>query len=227
MKLTYLSHSAFLVETASHKILIDPFLTGNPLAKTKPEEIECDFILLTHGHSDHIGDAVPIAKRTGAPIITTPEVAVYCAAQGANVHPMGIGGAHQFPFGRVKFTIAHHSSSILENNPPIYLGNPAGILITAEGKTIYDAGDTGLFLDMKLIGELDKIDVALLPIGDNYTMGIDDAVRALEFVNSPLAIPTHYNTFDAIKADPHEFAQKVKAANREARVLSAGETIQL
>jgi L-ascorbate metabolism protein UlaG (beta-lactamase superfamily) len=222
MKLTYLSHSCFLIETATHRLLVDPFLTGNPLARVKPEEVECDFILVSHGHEDHLGDAVVIAKRTGATIISTFEVAMDCAGQGAKAHPMQIGGAWHFPFGRVKLTIAHHSSSSATENGFAYLGNPAGLLITTDGKTIYHAGDTGLFLDMKLIGELDRIDVALLPIGDNFTMGPEDAGRAVEFLNARLAIPMHFNTFDLIKVDPQRFAE---AAPGKVRVLAVGESL--
>ena len=227
MKLTYLSHSCFFVETSTHRLIIDPFLSGNPLAKTKPEEVECDFILLSHGHEDHLGDAVAIANRTGATIIGNYETATYCAKQGVTAHPMQLGGAWKFPFGRVKLTIAHHSSSVGTETGFNYMGNPAGIVISADGKTIYHAGDTGLFLDMKLIGELDRIDVALLPIGDNFTMGPEDAAMAAEFVNAPLSIPMHFNTFDIIKVDPQRFVSKVKAGGRDARVLAIGESIEI
>ena len=227
MKLTYLSHSCFSVETSTHRLIIDPFLSGNPLAQTKVEEVEADFVLLSHGHEDHLGDAVSIARRTGATIIANYETATYCARQGVNAHPMQLGGAWKFPFGRVKLTIAHHSSSVGTETGFIFLGNPAGILITAEGKTIYHAGDTALFLDMKLIGELDRIDVALLPIGDNFTMGPEDATRAAEFLNAPLSIPMHFNTFDLIKVDPERFLSKVKAGGREARVLAIGESVEI
>lgn len=228
MQLTYLGHSCFLVETSSHRILIDPFLTGNPLAKTKAEDVQCDFIILSHGHDDHVGDAVPIAKRTGATIISNFEVGMTCAKRGAaNIHPMNPGGAWQAPFGRVKLTIAHHSSASQTDDGFLYLGTPCGILITADGKTLYHAGDTALFLDMKLIGELDPIDAALLPIGDNFTMGIDDAVMAADFLKAKLAIPMHYNTFDLIKTDPHAFAKKAAAAHVHARIMEVGEKIAI
>jgi L-ascorbate metabolism protein UlaG (beta-lactamase superfamily) len=230
MKLTYLSHSCFLLEISSHRLLIDPFLTGNPLAKVSADEVECDYILLSHGHADHFGDTVAIAKRTGATVIANFETAEVCGAEGAKVHQMGIGGAWSFPFGRVKLTIAHHSSGLPngEGTGFHYMGNPTGILITAEGKTVYHAGDTGLFLDMKLIGELDKIDVAILPIGDNFTMGPEDAAHAVEFLNAKLAIPMHYNTFDLIKVDPQRFVNAVAARGTgTARVMEVGETIEL
>jgi L-ascorbate metabolism protein UlaG (beta-lactamase superfamily) len=229
MKLTYLSHSCFLVETSSHRLLIDPFLTGNPLAKVKAADVECDFILISHGHEDHMGDAVAIAQRTDATVIANFEVAMTCANRGVKkIHPMNPGGAWNFPFGRVKLTIAHHSSSnATADGGFLYLGNPCGILITADGKTLYHAGDTALFLDMKLIGELNKIDVAMLPIGDNFTMGIDDAALAVEFLKAKLAIPMHFNTFDLIKVDANAFAEKVKAGGAHAKVLAAGESIEI
>lgn len=228
MKITYLSHSCFLVETGTHRLIIDPFLTGNPLAKVKASEIECDFILVSHGHEDHLGDAVEISKRTGATIVANFEVAMTCASRGAkNVHPMNPGGGWNFPFGRVKLTVAHHSSSNQTPDGFLYLGNPCGILIFAEGKTVYHAGDTALFGDMRLIGELNKIDVAMLPIGDNFTMGADDAAIAAEFLRAGLSIPMHFNTFDLIKTDPHLFAKKVEANGQRAKVLGAGESVEV
>jgi L-ascorbate metabolism protein UlaG (beta-lactamase superfamily) len=227
MKLTYLSHSCFLLETSAHKLLFDPFLTGNPLAKVKADEVECDFILLTHGHEDHMADAVEISKRTGATIIANFELAMTCAARGAAaVHPMNPGGGRDFPFGRVKFTIAHHSSSNQAKEGFAYLGNPCGIVVKADGKTLYNAGDTALFLDMKLIGELDKIDVALLPIGDNFTMGPADAGMAAQFLQAALSVPMHFNTFDLIKVDPRDFVKSAMEHGREARVLGVGESLE-
>ncbi len=225
MKLTYWSHSAFLVETASHRLVIDPFLSGNPNAAVKAEDVECDYVLVTHAHGDHLGDAVDIAKRNDATIVATYELSAHCGAQGAKVHPMHLGGARQFDFGRLKLTLAHHGSGLETGDGIVELGNPAGLLITADGKTLYHAGDTALFLDMKLIGELDAIDVAILPIGDNFTMGIDDAAKAVEFLQPQLAIPMHYKTFDLIYVDPNVFVEKVAANGRSARVLEFGETI--
>jgi len=224
MKITYLSHSCFFIETESHRLIIDPFLTGNPLATVKATDVKCDYVLLTHGHADHLGDAVEIAKQNDATIIAVFELAMYCAAQGAKVRPMHIGGSGTFPFGRIKFTIAHHSSSVDTGNGIVYLGNPAGILLTVEGKTIFHAGDTGLFLDLKLIGEMNQIAVAILPIGDNFTMGIDDAVKAVEWLKPEITFPSHYNTFDLIKADAGEFVKKVEAVGAKARALAIGET---
>jgi L-ascorbate metabolism protein UlaG (beta-lactamase superfamily) len=225
MKITYLSHSCFLVETAEARIVIDPFLTGNPMARVGAGEIACDYIIVTHGHEDHFGDAVAIARRTGATVIGNFEVAMTCANQGAKAHPMNVGGAYRFPFGRVKLTLAHHSSGQASGQGFSYLGNPCGVVLTAGGKTLYHAGDTALFLDMQLIGELDRIDVALLPIGDNFTMGPEDAARAAEFLKAGLSVPMHFNTFDLIRVDPAAFVKAAAARGRRARVLEVGETL--
>lgn len=226
MRISYLSHSCFLIETAGHRLLIDPFLTGNPLATASADEIDCEFILLSHGHDDHTADALGIAKRCGAMIVGAFELAEYFSAQGAKAHPMNPGGAREFPFGRLKLTPAIHSSSTGGGSNPIYLGNPCGLLLSAEGKTVYHAGDTALFSDMQLIGR-GGIDLALLPIGDNFTMGIDDAVEALRFLKPSLAVPMHYNTFPPIEVDPSSFVSAAAAAGFKARVLTVGETLVL
>ncbi|RMF56169.1 MAG: metal-dependent hydrolase [Calditrichaeota bacterium] len=222
-KLTYLGHSAFLLEGSNATLVIDPFLTDNPLAKTKPSDIRADYVLITHGHGDHLGDSIQIAKNNNATIISTFEMVNYCMAKGANGHPMHIGGAYNFPFGRVKLTIAHHGSSTPDG---AYMGQPSGMLITMDGKTLYHAGDTALFYDMKLIGEMNKIDVACLPIGDNFTMGIDDAVKATEFLNPQLVIPMHYKTFEVIDVNPNEFVEKASAKGFKARIMEVNETIE-
>ncbi len=226
MKLRYFSHSAFQITTDSGQVLlIDPFLDNNPTSPVKSEEIEkTDFIILTHAHGDHIGDAFKIAERTNPTFIAVNELANYCAEKGFTAHNMHIGGAYNFSFGKVKFTIAHHGSQTPEGN---YAGEPAGVLITADGKTIYHTGDTGLFYDMKLIGEMNSIDYMLLPIGDNFTMGIDDAVKAVEFVNPKVAIPMHYNTWPPIEADPNDFKSKVNKLGYESIVMNYGEVIEL
>lgn len=225
MKLRYFSHSAFQLTTlAGKKILIDPFLSGNPTSPVKAADVDADYIILTHAHGDHIGDAFEIAKRSNSTFICVNELAEYCKSKGFKAHNMHIGGGHNFEFGRVKFTIAHHGSITPDNQ---YAGEPAGVITSAEGKNVYHTGDTGLFYDMKLIGELTKIDYMLLPIGDNFTMGITDAVKAVEFVSPKVAIPMHYNTFPVIAADPLEFKKLTESNGHKVRVLNFGEEIEL
>ena len=225
MKLTYLSHSAFkLVTDAGITLLIDPFLTGNPNAPCTADDLQADFIVLTHAHGDHIGDALDIAKRCKSTIIAVNELANYCAKKGCNAHNMHIGGSYKFDFGRLKFTIAHHGSSTPEGD---YAGEPAGVVLSIDGKNIYHTGDTGLFLDMQLIGELTPLDYMLVPIGDNFTMGINDAVTAVEFAKPKVAIPMHYNTFPVIAADPQLFINKLKERGKKGLELAFGEEIEL
>lgn len=225
MKLKYFGHSAFAVTTDDGlRILIDPFLTGNPVSPVKGRDVEADYIILTHAHGDHVGDTVEIAKRCGSTVICNFELGNILESEGVKVHHMHIGGGFNFDFGRVKFTIAHHGSAYHDGR---YGGVPAGIIISSGGVTIYHTGDTALYYDMKLIGEVNKIDYMLLPIGDNYTMGIDDAVIAVEFVNPAVAIPMHYNTFPVIENDPHEFSRKLESVHKKCRILSFGEEIEL
>jgi len=225
MKLKYFSHSAFQITADNGKvILIDPFLDDNPNSPVKSDNVNADYIILTHAHGDHIGDAFKIAKRCNSNFICVNELGNYCAEKGFNAHNMHIGGGFDFDFGRVKFTIAHHGSQTPDNR---YAGEPAGVILSINGKNIYHTGDTGLFYDMKLIGEMNPIDYMLLPIGDNFTMGITDAVKAVELVNPKLAIPMHYNTFPVIKADPEEFKKKVEGIGKKCRVLKFGEEIDL
>ncbi len=225
MKLKYFSHSSFMITANNGKIiLIDPFLDDNPNSPVKSDEVSADYIILTHAHGDHLGDSFKIAKRTDPLFICVNELANYCSGKGFRAHNMHIGGAYNFDFGRVKFTIAHHGSVTPDN---IYGGEAAGVLITIGNKTIYHAGDTGLFYDMKLIGEMNSIDYMLLPIGDNFTMGIDDAVKAVELANPKVAVPMHYNTFPIIKADPNEFKSKIEKLNKKSIVLEFGQEIEI
>ncbi|MFE3889088.1 metal-dependent hydrolase [Priestia sp. YIM B13446] len=225
MHVSYHGHSVVKIETKGKTILIDPFITGNELTDLNAEDVKADVILLTHGHNDHVGDTVEIAKRSGALVVAVAELATYLSWQGLNVHPMSIGGAYTFDFGTVKLTQAFHGSSYTENNEKIiYTGMPAGLLLTIEGKTIYHAGDTGLFSDLKLIGPHEP-DVAFLPIGDNFTMGPEDAAIAAEWVQAKLVVPIHYNTFPVIKQDPHQFVESL--SDIEGKVLKVGEGLDL
>ncbi len=208
VNLTFHGHACFHVTVGDTSLLIDPFLTGNSLADVRADKVQADYILVSHGHGDHVGDTVAIAKRTGAMVIANFEITNWLQGQGVqNVHPLHIGGGFNFPFGRVQLTIAHHGSSMPDGS---YGGNPAGFLLTLEGKRIYHACDTGLFYDMKLIGE-GGLDVAILPIGDNFTMGPEDALRAVKLLEPKVVIPIHYNTFDVIRQDPDSFASRVEA----------------
>jgi L-ascorbate metabolism protein UlaG (beta-lactamase superfamily) len=220
VRLNYCGHSCFEVKGGGSTVLIDPFLTGNPLATMTADEASADYVLVSHAHGDHLGDAIQIARRTGATIVANHEIASYASGKGVAAHGMHIGGGHDFPFGRVKLTIAHHGSSFPDGT---YGGNPCGFLLTIEGKRIYHACDTGLFYDMKLIGE-GGLDVALLPIGDNFTMGPDDALRAVQLLEPRVVIPIHYNTFDLIAQDPQAFASRVqKETKARCLVLRPGE----
>ncbi|OAH56224.1 MULTISPECIES: metal-dependent hydrolase [Bacillaceae] len=226
MKISFHGHSVVKIKSNGKKILIDPFITGNELTDLKAEEQNPDFIILTHGHGDHVGDTVTIAKRSGALVIAVNELALYLRHQGLNTHPMHIGGSREFEFGKVKFTQAFHGSGLeQEDGTFLYMGMPAGVLVMNDGKTVYHAGDTSIFLDMKLIGELHPIDLAFLPIGDNFTMGPDDAALAAEFLKAKMVVPVHYNTFPPIKQDPNKFIAKLKASN--GKVMKPGDSIQL
>ncbi len=218
--LTWYGHSTWGVDIEGTPLLIDPFFEGNPVAPVTAATVAADYIIVTHGHSDHIGDTVAIAKRTGAIVIANAEISRWLRGQGLqNVHAQHIGGGFHYPFGYVKLTIAVHGSSLPDGS---YGGMPAGVLISAAGKKIYHAGDTGLFSSMQLIGD-EGVDVALLPIGDNYTMGPDDALRAVKLVRPRLVIPMHYETWALISQDPHAWAERVRAETEtEPVVLEVG-----
>ncbi|MDR1730819.1 MAG: metal-dependent hydrolase [Synergistaceae bacterium] len=226
VKVTFLGHAAFQLEDGDYTLLIDPFFTGNGQTPFKAADFKkVDYILVTHGHGDHVGDTVEIAGRTGATAIANAEVSGWLSGRGVKVHAMHIGGDFRFPFGRVKLTPAFHGSSINDGGKPFDGGFPCGFLVTLKGKTIYHSGDTALMLEMKLL-EDEKVDVALLPIGGNYTMGIDDAVKAVSFIKPKITVPMHYDTFDVIKADPKDFAAKA-AALTSVKVLKPGESLEL
>jgi L-ascorbate metabolism protein UlaG (beta-lactamase superfamily) len=222
--ITFFGHSTFGINADGTKLIIDPFFKpNNPMATITADDVAADYILLTHGHGDHVGDAIGLAKRTGATIIANFEIVGWCGAQGIeNVHPLHIGGGYTFPFGRVKMTIAHHGSSLPDGANG---GNPGGFLINFnDGTDVYIAGDTALTYDMKLIGESGGVDLAILPIGDNFTMGPDDAVMAAQFVQAKCVIPCHYNTWPYIEQDAEEFADKLnRAAEIDCIVMAAGD----
>lgn len=218
-KITFLGHACFLLEAEGKEtLLFDPFLRENPLAARQPEQIKADYILVSHAHFDHLGEAYEIAAANEAQIISISEIAAAAQEKGLNAHPLNLGGKFNFPFGWVKATLAFHSSGIAG-------GIPCGFVINYHGQNIYFPGDTGLFSDMKLIGELTPLDLALLPIGDNFTMGIDDAVVAASFLQAPLVIPYHYNTWPLVETDPQEFKQKVEAKTKsQCQILAPGES---
>ncbi len=220
----WLGHAAMGLETAGYKVLIDPFFTGNPAAAITADQAKADFILISHGHGDHVGDSIPIAKRTGALVISNYEISEWFKTQGVpNVHGQQHGGGFMHPFGRVKLTLAFHGSALPDGSNG---GNPCGFLIyLKDGKKIYHAADTGLFGDMKLIGE-EGIDLAILPIGDNYTMGPDDSIRAIKLIEPKKVIPIHYNTWPVIAQDAAAWAKRVKAETRaDPIVLQPGEDV--
>lgn len=229
MKLTYHGQSTVTIETNGHHLVIDPFFSGNEKATTNPDDVKADFILLTHAHADHMLDAERIAKATGATIIATHELATYLSFKGLNVHPMNLGGQFEFPFGKGKMTQAFHSSSIIdeEKQTITYMGMPAGFLLTIEGKEIYHAGDTALFGDLALYGAHHEIDLAFLPIGDNFTMGPDDALIAADMLQAKAVVPIHYDTFDLIKQDANAFCEKIEAQGQTGHPLAIGESLEL
>jgi L-ascorbate metabolism protein UlaG (beta-lactamase superfamily) len=226
MTLTHYGHSCFGINHNDYRILFDPFISPNPLAAhIDIEKIEVDFILITHGHFDHIADAVAIAKRTGAKVISNFEIYQWLGKQGVeNVHPMNHGGAVQQPFGKVKYVNAVHSSALDDGT---YMGNPGGFVIDFGDLCIYYAGDTALTYDMKLIAREFDVNWAFMPIGDNFTMGVDDAIIASEFVDVKNIIGMHYNTFPPITIDLKEAKNKFAQAGLDLRLMEIGETIEL
>jgi len=221
MQIQYLGHSAFYVEAGNLKAMIDPFIPGDV---TKAyDETQLTHLFLTHGHGDHLGDAVALSKASGATVIANYEICHYLGAQGVACHAMHIGGRTTMDFGVVKMTPALHGSGIETPQGMVYGGNPGGFVIEVDGKKLYHAGDTGLTMDMQLL-EVESIDVALLPIGGNFTMDVRDALRAVEMIRPAVAIPMHYNTFPVIEADPAVFAAENTAS--QTKILAVGDTFE-
>ena len=217
MQITYLGHSAFEIKTNNNKILIDPFLIASP---------DYDYngvtdIFVTHGHNDHLGNAIEISKATGAKITTIFELANYCSFKGANANGINLGGWSHFSWGKAIAVPAFHSSSTVDG---VYAGCPCGYVFAIEGKAIYHAGDTCLNSEMKIIGDLYQPQISILPIGGCYTMDIEQAVKASEFLNSSEIIPMHYNTYDAISVDLNDFERQIREKGKLPISLNIGQT---
>ena len=222
LTITFHGHAYFVLEADGRRMILDPFLMGNPAADIALDGLpKIDAVLLSHGHSDHLGDAIPIARRDGATVVAAFELAKFCEDRGARAHALHIGGAHDFPFGRVKLVPAFHGGQVHGDDAGRYTTTPCGLVVTLGGRTVYHCGDTGLTLEMQLLAG--RVDVMLVPIGDNYTMGIEDAARAVELVQPRVAIPMHYNTFDVIKADPEAFRRQV-GGRAQVVVLGPGQS---
>lgn len=227
MKLSFHGQSTIYFEANGKKVIVDPFITGNGQSDLDASTLKVDYIILTHGHGDHFGDTIELANRNHATVIGSAELGDYLTTYHnvENVRPMNIGGKAEFDFGNVKFVQAFHSSSLTdENGVPVYLGMPMGLILEIEGKTIYHTGDTGLFSDMKLIADRHPVDVCFIPIGDNFTMGIDDASYAINsFIKPKISVPIHYDTFELIEQDPNKFKKAVSVG--EVQILKPGEDV--
>jgi L-ascorbate metabolism protein UlaG (beta-lactamase superfamily) len=226
MKITFLGHAALLIETDAHSLIVDPFITGNDLARGRInlEDLPADFILLTHAHQDHVLDVEAIAGRTGAMIISNYEIVSYYQQKGFEGHPLNHGGARDFDFGWLKYVNAVHTSSFADGT---YGGQPGGFVLKSGGKMLYLAGDTALHMDMKLISLYGKPDLAVLPIGDNFTMGVDDAIQASGFVECDRVLGVHYNTFGYIAIDTEEALNKFKAAGKTLLLPQIGDSVEV
>ena len=227
IKYTYIGHGTHLLETNGTTILIDPFLADNPSTNLAPDEVTVDVIVISHGHGDHIADAISIAQRTGAKVISNFEIVGWLGNQGIpedQLHPQHLGGGFQHDFGHLKLTIAHHGSGLPDGS---YGGNPAGLIFTLEGKKLYFACDTALFQDMQLYGA-EGLDLAVLPIGDNFTMGPDDALKAIKLLNPKQAVPCHYNTWPLIEQDAAAWKTRVEAeTSTTVNVLAPDESLEI
>lgn len=226
MKITFYGHNSLALEIGGKHILVDPFISGNPLVDGKIDiyDLKADYILLTHAHEDHTLDAEAIAKNTGAVIVSNFEITTYYEKKGLEVHPMNHGGKWDFDFGTVKYVVAIHTSSFPDGT---YGGQPGGFVIEGERKNIYIAGDTALTMDMKLIPRYTKLDLAILPIGDNFTMDVDDAIIASDFVECDKVMGVHYDTFGFIEIDHDEAKKKFYDAGKDLMLFNVGESFEL
>lgn len=224
MEITYLGHSCLLAESENGRVIIDPFLSGNPETKVQPKDINVDAVLITHGHMDHIGDGLEIARQNDCPVIVIDELgkALRSVDESIKIHPLSIGGGYEFPWGSVKLTLAFHGTGV-EITDPAGSAPPVGFLLTMGGKTLYHAGDTSVFSDMKLIGEMNDIHMAALPIGGNFTMNIDDSIIAAKMLNARSYMPIHFNTFDMIRQDVNDWAAKMEKNKLDYVILKNGD----
>lgn len=230
MIVTFLGHACVKLEQDGRSLIIDPYLTGNPLAAASADDIQADHILLTHGHGDHVGDTVSIAKRTGAQVVGTPELATFLGWQGVdNTVGMNIGGTYDLGYAKVKMVQAFHSSgyTLDDEQRIVYLGMPTGLIITWGGLTLLHAGDTGLFGDMKIIGERNDIDLAFIPIGDHFTMGPEDALTAAEWLKPKQVVPVHYDTFPPLRQDAAAYSRALEQKGIKGTVLKPDDRLEL
>jgi len=226
LRVRFLGHATVLIE-ARENVLIDPFIRGNPVCPMRLEDLpKIDYILVTHGHGDHLGDTVEVAKKFDATVVCNYEISIYLKKQGVKTHPMHVGGSYTFSFGKLKMTPALHGSSILEGDNLLYAGNPCGFLLTIENKKLYHAGDTGLTKDMELLRD-EGVDIAFLPIGGNFVMDVEDALKAVDFIKPGLVVPMHYGTWELIFADVEYFKKEVERRGVKCVILRPGESVEI
>lgn len=227
MRITSYGHACFLIETGNHRLLTDPFLTGSPMAPITKDEVRCSYIFCSHAHDDHLGDTVAISRRNQATVVASYELSEYLSSQGLDTIDLMTGGGIALPFGHVRLTPAVHSAALeLGEGRNLPLGIASGFLFSIEGKQIYFAGDTALFSDMRLLAR-NGLDLAFLPIGDRYTMGVEDAAAALEYLCPLVTVPMHYGTTKKLTGDPKDFVRLAEVAGHHVKVLEPGQSFDL